>query len=305
MVLPMREETYPMAGDRTALPLERASPDTPLLSSRRLQWDSVTVEQFRLPPRDLAFPPLTEHTFIYVLDPAVPMRQQRGGQIVERVLAPGAVLFLPAHEPSHFHWMGEANVVHVRLDPVFVTRVAEASDLDPARIELLHEFGTHDRHIEHLSLALRDEIAHGGLGQRLYIDSLVTTATIHLLRAFTTRAPLPVHVPGVLPRRQLQDVHDFIDDHLAHQLHLADLAARVGLSPYHFSRVFKRTTGQSPHHYVLARRVARATLLTTTTLPIADVALRVGFTDQSHLTYHLKRVVGLTPRHLRHTARIS
>jgi len=265
----------------------------------------MTVEQFHLPPREIVYPPLSEHILVHVLAPAVHMVQHRDGRVMDGILSPGDVLVLPAHEPSVFRWSGQANVVHVRLDPVFVARIAEASALDPARIEVRHAFGTPDRHIGHLSLALRDELANGGLGQHLYIESLATAATIHLLRTFTNVAPLPVHVPGKLDQRQLQDVRALIDDQLDHQLHLADLAASVGLSPFHFSRVFKRTTGQSPHQYLLTRRVERAKLLLTTTdLPIADVAQRVGFADQSHLTYHLKRLLGLTPRQVRHTARM-
>jgi AraC family transcriptional regulator len=74
----------------------------------------------------------------------------------------------------------------------------------------------------------------------------------------------------------------------------------VRLSPHHFSRVFKRVTGLSPHQYVLSQRIQLARqLLTETKLSIAEVAHDVGFYDQSHFTYHFKRLVGVTPNAIR------
>ena len=71
------------------------------------------------------------------------------------------------------------------------------------------------------------------------------------------------------------------------------------MSPYHFTRLFKESTGQSPHQYVVEARVRKAKeLLTTGKFTISEVAHHVGFADQSHLTRHFKRVFGLPPQRL-------
>jgi AraC family transcriptional regulator len=72
------------------------------------------------------------------------------------------------------------------------------------------------------------------------------------------------------------------------------------MSPYHFSRLFKESTGFSPHQYVIERRVQQAKeLLGSTTLPIAEIALLCGFANQSHLNRHLKRLFGVSAKALR------
>lgn len=79
-------------------------------------------------------------------------------------------------------------------------------------------------------------------------------------------------------------------------LRLADLAAVVGMNQFRFARAFRHATGLSPHQYLVQLRVKRAReLLTSSTIPVGQIALMVGFTDQSHLTNVFRRIVGTTP----------
>ena len=91
-----------------------------------------------------------------------------------------------------------------------------------------------------------------------------------------------------------------MEENLAGDLSLAEIAGAANMSPYHFSRLFKESVGSPPHRYVVARRVERAKdLLLGTDLPIAEVAREVGFSGQSHLHFHVKRLLGATPASLR------
>ena len=84
----------------------------------------------------------------------------------------------------------------------------------------------------------------------------------------------------------------------------AEIAAAINISPTYFSRLFKRATGRSPHQYVIQQRVERAKkLLKTTDLAIANIALQVGFSSQSHLTQHFKHLTGVTPKQVSKIAR--
>jgi AraC-like DNA-binding protein len=97
--------------------------------------------------------------------------------------------------------------------------------------------------------------------------------------------------PGALRR-----VRDHIEQNLTASLRTEVLATVAGLSPGHFSRAFRQSTGQSPHQYVLRRRVAvAAQLLKETGRALADIALEVGFADQSHFTRTYALVTGETP----------
>ncbi|MCC3507513.1 MULTISPECIES: helix-turn-helix transcriptional regulator [unclassified Microcoleus] len=85
--------------------------------------------------------------------------------------------------------------------------------------------------------------------------------------------------------------------HLDQELALADLAAIAQISPNYFTTQFKQSIGFAPHQYVIRQRVERAKkLLVNGEEKIADIAYQVGFTHQSHLTRHFKRLVGVTPK---------
>jgi len=101
---------------------------------------------------------------------------------------------------------------------------------------------------------------------------------------------------GVLPRCRLRRVTEFIQQNLDKDLALAELAAVVSMSPYHFARLFKCSTGVPPHRFVVRQRIARArAVLTTPELSIAQISRMVGFRTPSHFTTVFRRSLGITP----------
>src|SRR5262249_61294164 len=98
-----------------------------------------------------------------------------------------------------------------------------------------------------------------------------------------------------LSRHKLRRALETIHDNLNRDISLAEIAANVGISPYHFARLFKQSTGLAPHQYVLAQRIELAkTLLSEPRLPLAEIAGRLGFSDQSHFTAVFRRLTGTT-----------
>lgn len=103
-----------------------------------------------------------------------------------------------------------------------------------------------------------------------------------------------------LTRTQLQQVLDYIHTHLDRDLSLTELAEVINVSPTYFASLFKQAIDISPHQYVIQQRVEQAKLmLLKTDLAIADIALQVGFSSQSHLTQQFKRITGMTPKQIR------
>lgn len=112
--------------------------------------------------------------------------------------------------------------------------------------------------------------------------------------------------PGRPPSPPVAEALDYLHTHYDRPLALADLARRAGLSRFHFLRQFRRATGLPPHSYLIQYRVRRSKRLLVGGRPIADVALAVGFSDQSHFGAHFKSVVGLTPgQYVRSLAGVS
>ncbi|MEW6497227.1 MAG: AraC family transcriptional regulator [Cyanobacteriota bacterium] len=150
--------------------------------------------------------------------------------------------------------------------------------------------------------ALKSELKSEGQGSRLYVESLATALGVHLLRHYCTSSlQIPTYSDG-LSRRKLRLVIEYIKDNLERDLRLAQMAAFVGMSPYHFARLFKLSTGQSPHQYVTHYRIECAKqLLANTDLAITEIAYRVGFSSPSHLTRVFRQYTSITPKAYRDT----
>lgn len=108
---------------------------------------------------------------------------------------------------------------------------------------------------------------------------------------------------GIAPSALLR-VREHIERNLAEHIDIDHLATMAGLSACHFSRAFKQSMGTPPHRYMLSRRVhAAANLIKSTDRPMSDIALEVGFSDQSHFTRVFTAHIGQSPRRFRHQHR--
>jgi AraC family transcriptional regulator len=110
---------------------------------------------------------------------------------------------------------------------------------------------------------------------------------------------IPDNCAGLKPER-LARVMDRIEHGLHEPLQIAHLAEAACLSPFHFARMFKHTTGKSPHAFVTEKRMALAKeLLASTPLSIAEVSRRAGYRTQAHFTGVFRQYTGVTPRRFR------
>jgi AraC family transcriptional regulator len=108
--------------------------------------------------------------------------------------------------------------------------------------------------------------------------------------------PLPAREGGRLLTWQARKVNDYIDSHITEPILVADLCALIQRSEAHFSRAFKRTFGESPHSFVIRRRVELAgQYMLTTDASLSDIASQCGFADQAHFCNHFRQSVGETP----------
>src|SRR4051794_637945 len=122
--------------------------------------------------------------------------------------------------------------------------------------------------------------------------------------AASTVVPLGPRIRGGLPPRALRRLREFIEAHLEENISIQMLASITGLSMYHFARTFKKSEGMTPHEYLIQCRVRRAKdLLADTDLPLSEIALTSGFSDQSHCARRFREHVGVTPSSYRWSLR--
>ncbi len=136
-----------------------------------------------------------------------------------------------------------------------------------------------------------------------------TDALLHSRPRFGMLAHLPLSVDpptnrgGLAPARANR-VCEYIDSHLQENIALEVLAGIAQLSVHHFARAFRQTLGIPPHNYIVQRRVERAQqMLRNTELPLSEIAIAAGFTDQSHLARHFRTITGVSPSLARHRFR--
>ena len=127
----------------------------------------------------------------------------------------------------------------------------------------------------------------------LTLESALLDLLVHL---YSTRSTLEMRLP-IVDRKPhyLQLIQDFLNDCYQHPVSLKQLSGLVHKSPSQIIRVFKRHLGITPHAFLLNVRIARAKELLASKTPIAEVAFRVGFHDQSHFHRHFKQITLLTP----------
>jgi AraC family transcriptional regulator len=153
--------------------------------------------------------------------------------------------------------------------------------------------------VSQIVLTLANEMK-GGFLDRSLADALSSALAVQITRHFVEPSAITLAPSNGLSLERLRRVRDFIEAHLDDDLSLTVLADVACLSPYHFSRSFKESAGVGPQRYVIQRRLERAkTLLRRTRQPLALIAQRAGFADQSHLTSIFRREMGVTPGRFR------
>lgn len=251
--------------------------------------------------RDLAPPPVGPpvHVLVVHTGRSADLRWSADGTARRERFHPGDALINPAGWAARPRWQDDVELMLLGIDPVWLDKLAAESGVAGGAVELAPHFHFTDPLLKLLLERLVGEYSRPGPADTLYAQSLVQAAAAVVLRV-AGAGRTPAHRSGGLAPRRLAEVVDYIHAHLAGQVTLAELAAVAGVSESHFTRVFRASTGESPHRYVTQRRLEYARRqLTRTDRPIADIAAEAGFADQSHLTRTMRRYDGATPRTLR------
>jgi AraC family transcriptional regulator len=272
-------------------PVRLADDSSVAVSSAGAGWSGVGAELQTLPASDPPEGYMPWHLLSVQLSPPPLYEVVRGGRVRERRrLAPGDVILHPAGVPTQGRWNGASEVINVVVDPAAVARAASEGGAVPVE----NRYGP-DPVVHHLAQALVGALANGGSGGALFADGVREALAGHLVARYGG-APRRPGGPRRLTAAELERVRARIHDELADDLRLADLAAAVPLSPHHFSRAFRETTGLTPHRYLMrCRAEAGRALLARTRLGLDEIARRTGFSDGAHLARQFRRQFGVTP----------
>jgi AraC family transcriptional regulator len=272
----------------------------------RDRWQNLKVIRNRHHVRESVIKPdkLTYHLITVYM--GAPSRQQSllSGRNYNILQTAGNVAVISAACALR-SWYDEAEQddVYLHLEPEFVRQVALGADLNPDKIEIITTLDSRSPLIESMARMAFDELQRGddATATNLYADSLANLLAIQLLREYSSDklSPAKQFVNG-LTNKKLALVLDLIEGDLSEDLSLKALASAAGLSEYHFLRLFKQSTGLTPHQYVISQRIERAKeLLQKTQMTITEIAYLLGFSTPAHFTHHFRRKTGITPREMR------
>ncbi|GAA6622685.1 helix-turn-helix domain-containing protein [Scytonema sp. NUACC26] len=272
-------------------------PNQPFLTSSPFKWDGMIMRYAWQPAWETPKHYNTQHLIlIHYSQDSINSERQLDGLRQDEQFSHGDMVLVPANILHKACWNRGGETISIALAPTHLAQLAHES-IDSDRIELLPQFAHPDRLIYSIGVALKEELEAGEASSRLYIDALTTALAAHLIRRYATRHHDLGDYTGRLPKLKLQSVLDYIHAYLDLDLSVGELAAIAQMSRYHFSRLFKQSTGLSPHQYVLQCRIEKAKqLLQEPELPITEIYQLLGFQSQSHFTKVFHKHTGITPK---------
>lgn len=288
--------------DRVALIDFAAGVPTPHVSYvGRLPLGSVTLSRCAFPPNPGVTLGSKQAIVAVHSDPSFELEWQDPCRdpLQRTTIKRGEMNVNSADLPVFHRWTVPAKALVIALDTSFVERTfVDAFDRGPEQLPLI--VGVADPTVQHLAALCDQEIVEGGAAGRPYVEGLATALVVHLFRSYGVNQHKSPRVIGGLTPLQLRRVMDYIEVRLDQDLGLGDLAALADLSTHHFGQAFKASTGMPPHRYLIERRIHRAKeLLIGGNQSIAEIAVSVGFSSQSHMTFNFRKLVTTTPARYR------
>jgi|SRR6516225_609912 AraC family transcriptional regulator len=196
-------------------------------------------------------------------------------------------------------WVGSGDIEHLLLT-ISDSALQAASDGASDKIQLRHELRLVDKRLAALVTAVNVERIAGFPSGQLFLDSVEHAIAAILVDGYAVRQrPVRKYRGGLGPAR-LRKIREFVHVNMEEELSLREMAQSVGLSTAHFSQMFRKSTGESPHGFVLRRRIERGKeMLRTAEGRILDIAIACGFKTQQHFARVFRKLCGASPTEYR------
>ncbi len=201
------------------------------------------------------------------------------------------VCIIPAGHAHTAAWTADAQLTSIAVQPAFLRSLALANGYHGCQIA--PQYASVDPFMWHMARSIEQQMQTRRAPERSYLESVAMVIGQHLLSTYCD-APAPAQ--GGLPRYKIRRAVDYIRAHHQGDIGFKDIAGQLGMSPYHFARMFKHSTGESPHRFIMRCRIESAKkLLVESDKSIADIAFEVGYKTQSYFTTRFALLVGMTP----------
>ena len=210
--------------------------------------------------------------------------------------AAGEMVMCPHHQEK---WVGLMNAPHLQLI-ISDKALMAASDRASGEVELRACSRFTDSRLGGLVAAVHAEMDAGFPSGRLFLDSVEQAIALALVNGHAVRHHPVQMYRGGLASSRLRRIKDLVHAKMEDDLSLDEMAQSVGLSTAHFARMFRKSTGETPHQFVLRERLERAKdMLRASDARVLDVAVACGFKTQQHFAQVFRDVCGISPTEYR------
>jgi AraC family transcriptional regulator len=275
----------------------------PQVSSAAANWSGVVLEGHTVPA---CLIPKHEHVgnFLHVvLEGSARYEVQTRGKTFKFSANPGTTFVLPSGTIDEIRWGGTTHRIAAVLHPRLLVDTLEETAHEH-EIELTEHWNLTDPNIMAVLLAMRADLDAGSPAGRIYGESLANALAVYLLKRYAVKRHVPSVYRGGLPRYRLKRIIEYIDDNLAGDLSLAQLATVAGMSAHYFAELFRQSMGHAPHQYVLLRRIDLAKQrLRDPRRSVTEAGLDAGFQNTSHFARVFRKWVGISPSDFRSESR--
>jgi len=198
--------------------------------------------------------------------------------------------------PHHLEKWFRNEDLHYLSIAVSDAALTAASDGTSGEVELRKTDNLVDARLDALVEAVNAERIAGFPSGRLFLDSVEQALAVALVNGYAVRHRSVQTHRGGLGSARLRRIKEFVDAKIEDELTLREMAQSVELSRAHFARMFRKSTGESPHQFVLRLRIERAmTMLRADDARVVDVAVACGFKTQQHFARVFRHVCGVSP----------
>ena len=196
-------------------------------------------------------------------------------------------------------WIGLMNAQYLELG-ISDSAMIAASGTTNGEVELPYYRKFADPRLSALASAVHAEMVAGFPSGRLFLDSIEQAMAIALVNAHAVRhRPVQIHRGG-LGSARLRRIKELVHAKMEDDLNLDEMAQSVGLSTAHFARMFRKSTGETPHQFVLRQKIERAkAMLRAADARVLDVAVACGFKTQQHFAQVFREICGVSPTEYR------
>jgi AraC family transcriptional regulator len=274
--------------------------------SRGPAWRDVRLSVFELPQvaETFTMPAVTEPFIAWAASGNAEFQEREGkGPWKNSRVKKGTLFVTAAGAPYDMRWRSLGSepfeaVLVILSTPLFNAALEEVFGANAANARLSDVSGFQDERLTSLLQQLRDE-ATNPEASTLFVRGVAQAIAVHLARKYTEVCEA-AGAGSALPPFKLRRVTDWMAEHLAEEFNLARLADQVGMSEFHFNRLFKKATGVPPSQYHIRLRMdAARRRLRETDLSVIRVGNEVGYSNPSHFARIFRKENGLTPSEYR------